>query len=224
MQESAVLSAAEELKGSSHILSIGGGNYDPIQHNFESGKMFVFDVQPVPEAIVFPSDRFAGNNQDGKTYPTLNEFLEDCAGKITSKYQCVIFSGNKEDDSYLLGINSDDGYISHVKRGEGENEDETIDPQAGIYQLDQLSDGTTEIIRVFGLKSKYTDIYDQLADVVDYGQNPIFMLYEGKAAAGIERDWQQSRQEIIYDKNAYNDFVEGSGGDQLTVIVNNLPE
>ena len=219
IQETAVLSAAEDLKDATHIFRVDGGDGYLIQQDFTKGQMYVFEVQPVPEAIEIRQRRIS--DHDDSTYSTLSEFLGDCVDgnfAFTEKYQCVIFWGYKDGVNYRLGF--DDGHIVHAIDESGDDL-EIKDYQAGTYQLEQLSNGD-DIIRVSSLKSDYIDIYGGLEDVVDgSGERIVVVLYGSKAIAGMEREWQQSRQEVLYDKDAYEDFVEGSG-DQLKEIVEDL--
>ena len=219
IQETAVLSAAEDLKDATHIFRVDGGDGYLIQQDFTKGQMYVFEVQPVPEAIEIRQWRIS--DHDDSTYSTLSEFLGDCVDgnfAFTEKYQCVIFWGYKDGVNYRLGF--DDGHIVHASDESGDDL-EIKDYQAGTYQLEQLSNGD-DIIRVSSLKSDYIDIYGGLEDVVDgSGERIVVVLYGSKAIAGMEREWQQPRQEVLYDKDAYEDFVEGSG-DQLKAIVDSL--
>ena len=220
------------LAKESRIFSIVHLEDATVTHEFSKGRELLLVIETNRNHIWFEEWRIG--ETDGTNYDNLSEFIAKCDGNLANKEQCAIdkvHSSSTDGSSVTnyLGINSayndsGDNYIVHLQHNQSDanNLPEVMDSKAGLYEKGYLSDNETEVIKITHIDSEYVYIYDAVDEITDEGNDGFFMMYGDQVIFALGKSLQAGPDtSVTYDKDAYEDFVEGSGA-QLKAIVDSL--
>ena len=215
------------LQNESRVFPVEELKNTTVIHEFSKGRELLFVVEFDRDHIWFEDWRL--ENTDGTEYSSLSDFLADCEGNLAYKEQCAMDKGNDNGVEYFLGINSpydDSGanYLVHLQYDQNNDSGSpiVIDDKAGLYEKVYLNDNETEVISITHIEDEYLYIYGSVDEIVIDGNTGLFMMYGDQVIFALGKSLQAGPQIFVtYDKDAYEDFVAGSG-DQLKEIVDDL--
>ena len=215
------------LQNESRVFSVEEVENVTVIHEFNKGRELLLVTEYNREQIWFEDWRL--ENTDGTDYSSLSDFLDDCEGNLAYKEQCAMDKENDNGVEYFLGINSPynnsgANYLVHLQYDQNNDSGSpiVIDDKAGLYEKGYLNDNETEVISITHIEDEYLYIYGSVDEIVIDGNTGLFMMYGDQIVFALGKSLQAEPDiSVTYDKDAYEDFVEGSG-DQLKEIVDDL--